>query len=155
MRERFIRKFDISISRAKKPPEQSGGELGSNPQRGLINMSNYIKATKDGISYNPDVRAPIRRVKKNMSYEEMVRCPVTNSENAFKSSSILSKMGGKSMTYGNIEGMSLTMICRIDDDITNDTVVVRGERGNYWIVEIEGNNYSISKSCSIFVTFED
>ena len=117
-------------------------------------MSNYIKETKDDTQYNIEVRVPIRRVKKGMSFEEMARSPVINMENRYKSSSILSKLDGKNRTFSNLEGMELTMVCRVHDDITEDTVVVRGERGNFYIVEIDGKKYSVNKSCALFVEKE-
>ncbi len=117
-------------------------------------MSNYIKETKDGTQYNTEVRVPIRRVRKGMSFEEMARSPIINMENRYKSSSILSKLDGKNRTFSDIEGMELTMVCRIHDDITEDNVIVRGERGNFYIVEIEGKKYSINRSCVLFVEKE-
>lgn len=117
-------------------------------------MSNYIKETKDDTPYNMEVRVPIRRVKKGMSFEEMARSTIINMENRYKSSSILSKLDGKNRTFSDLEGRELTMVCRVHDDITEDTVVVRGEHGNFYIVEIEGKKYSVNKSCALFVEKE-
>ena len=47
------------------------------------------------------------------------------------------------------------MFCKIHDDITQDEVIVRGEMGNFYIVEIEGVLYSVNKSCAMFVKIED
>lgn len=117
-------------------------------------MSNYIKETKDGADYSIEVRAPVRRVKKGMSFEEMQRAPIINMENRYKSSSILSKLDGKNRTFSDLEGREVTMICRVHEDITEDNVIVRGERGNFYIVEIEGNKYSVNKCCALFIQKE-
>ena len=47
------------------------------------------------------------------------------------------------------------MFCKIHDDVTQDEVTVRGEMGNFYIVEIDGVLYSINKSCATFVKIED
>ena len=118
-------------------------------------MSNYIQETKDGTQYELEVRVPVRRVKKGMSFEEMARSPIINSVNRYKSSSILSKLDGKNRTFSDLEGTVQTMICRVHDDITEDRVTIRGEHGNFYIVEISGKKYSVNKSCALFVEFEE
>ena len=76
-------------------------------------MSNYIKQTKDGSNFNIEVRAPIRKAKPTDSLEDMLKAPVINAENRFKSSSILSKLDGKSRTFSNIEGVAVKMVTKV------------------------------------------
>ena len=118
-------------------------------------MSNYIKKTKEGSNFNIEVRAPIRRATATESYENIIKSVPINTENKFKSSSILSKLDGKNRTFSNIEGVTVMMLCKIHDDVTQDEVTVRGEMGNFYIVEIDGVLYSINKSCATFVKIED
>lgn len=118
-------------------------------------MSNYVKKTKDGSNFNIEVRAPIRKAKATDKYEDIVKFAPINTESKFKSSSILSKLDGKNRTYSNIEGVSVSMFCKVHEDITQDAVIVRGEMGNFYIVEIDGELYSVAKSCATFVKFEE
>lgn len=118
-------------------------------------MSNYIKKTKEGSNFNIEVRAPIRRATATENYEDIVKSVPINTENKFKSSSILSKLDGKNRTFSNIEGVTVMMFCKIHDDVTQDEVTVRGEMGNFYIVQIDGVLYSINKSCAMFVKIED
>lgn len=130
------------------------GTLRRNPIE-VENMSNYVKETKDETQYSIEVRVPVRRVKDGMTFEEMSRAPIINIENRFKSTSILSKLDGKNRTFSNIEGMAVTMVCRVHDDVTSDEVIVRGERGNFYIVEIGDKKYSVNKSCAMFTVKEE
>lgn len=113
-------------------------------------MSNYIKKTKDGANYNPEVHAPIRRVSDDMTFDQMKRAEVTNVQNKFKSSSILSMLDGANRYYSDIEGVTVKMIAKIHDTVYTDTVIVRGDMGNFYIVEIDGEKYSVSKNCVVF-----
>lgn len=85
----------------------------------------------------------------------MLKAPVMNVENRFKSTSILSKLDGKGKTYSDIEGVTVLMITEVQGDVMTDEVIVRGEMSNFYIVEIDGVKYSVLKSCATFVKFED
>lgn len=135
-------------------PAPNGG-ASSTPEKEIDKVSNYIKQTKDGSNYNYEVRAPIRKAKKNDSIEDMLKAPVMNVENRFKSTSILSKLDGKGKTYSDIEGVTVLMITEVQGDVMTDEVIVRGEMSNFYIVEIDGVKYSVLKSCATFVKFED
>lgn len=114
-------------------------------------MSNYIKKTKDGADYNPVVNAPIHAFTGEMkTYEEMARAPVTNIVSKFESSSILSMLDTRQKNYADISGMNLRMVCSVQNKTFSDDVVVVGERGNFYIVEIDGEKYSVNKACAIF-----
>lgn len=125
------------------------------PRKRIDKLSNYIKQTKDGSNYNYEVRAPIRKAKKTDSIEDMLKAPIMNVENRFKSTSILSKLDGKGKTYSDIEGVTVLMITEVQGDVMSDEVIVRGEMSNFYIVEIDGVKYSVLKSCATFVKFED
>lgn len=118
-------------------------------------MSTYIRQTRQGENYALEVRVPIRRVRNGMSFEEMQRAPIINIESRYRTKSILSKLDGINRTFSNIEGMNVTMVCRIHEDITEDEVIVRGMTPNYYIVEINKVQYSVNKSCAIFTIMEE
>lgn len=114
-------------------------------------MSNYIKKTKEDAEYNPIVYAPIRAVSEGMKTEEYARAPIMNVVSAFESSSILSMLDSRSKQFSDISGMAVTMSCHVQDKYTEDEVTVVGERGNFYIVEIDGVKYSVNKGCATFI----
>lgn len=113
-------------------------------------MSNYIKKTREG-EFNPFVRAPLRRANPNADYEEIARSPITNIESLFKSDSILSKLDSRQKNFSDVTGVSCIMVARINEEVFRDKVTIKGEKGNFFVVEIDGTDYSVSKTCVLFV----
>ena len=110
----------------------------------------YIQKARDIDNVNIEVKAPIKNVTKDMSFEEMVRAAPINTVDKFESNSILSQLKTGNQTYTDIAGMTLKMYARIDDKIFEDTVTIKGERGNFFYIEINGEIYSIYKTIVIF-----
>ena len=112
---------------------------------------NYIQKARRIESINDRLCVPLLDVPDtSIPFDEMRKCSAVNAVKPEKSTSILSQLAKNQIVYTNICGCTVRMISRIHDDVFVDEVIIRGERGNFYYVEINGEVYSIYKTIVIF-----
>lgn len=118
-------------------------------------MCNRIMRTRTLDRVRKEVHAPLRAGSRDMTESQLATAPIVNGGGRFKSGSILNSPGNRCVSYTDIAGQHVLMFTRMDGYLYVDEITVIGERGNYYIVDIDGAYYSILKSMTSFVRYEE
>jgi len=119
-------------------------------------MADIVKARNAGNNSGP-VLAPLYDAPIDCQWDSITTFPVLNQarrENVADCKSILSKLD-MGTTLASIDGMTVTMVSKIGNDVckdtVKDTVKVIGATNMAFVVEIAGTEYSVKKSIVRFI----
>ena len=100
-----------------------------------------------------EVHAPLRQFFPDKSALELSVAPIVNAISKYKSGSILNSPANKAVTYSDIAGEEVKMITNVGGYYYMDDAKIIGQRGNYYIVEVEGSLWSVAKGITAFVRY--
>lgn len=115
-------------------------------------MADIVKARNAGNNSGP-VLAPLYDAPIDAQWDSIPTFPVVNETkraNVADCKSILSKLD-MGTTLASIDGMTVTMVSKIGNDICKDTVKVIGSTNMAYVIEIAGTEYSVKKSIVRFI----
>lgn len=118
-------------------------------------MCNQVMKTRTLKRVKTEVHAPLREYVEGKTPLELSVAPIVNAGGMYESSSLLNSPYNKFVRYSDLAGMTVLMISRVGSFYYRDVVTIVGERGNYYIVTINGVHYSVSKSIVTFVRYEN
>lgn len=115
-------------------------------------MSDIVKARNAGNNSGP-VNAPLYDAPIDCQWDSIPTFPVVNEvkrTNSAGCTSILSKLD-MGTALSSIDGMTVTMVAKIGNDVCKDVVRVVGSTNTAYVVNIEGVEYSVRKSVVRFI----
>lgn len=115
-------------------------------------MSDIVKARNAGNNSGP-VNAPLYDAPLDAQWDSIPTFPIVNElkkVNTAGCTSILSKLD-LGTTLSSIDGMTVTMVAKIGNDVCKDTVRVVGSTNTAYVVDIGGTEYSVRKSVVRFI----
>lgn len=115
-------------------------------------MSDIVKARNAGNNSGP-VKAPLYDAPIDCQWDSIPTFPIVNElkkVNTAGCTSILSKLD-MGTTLSSIDGMTVTMVAKIGNDVCKDTVEVVGSTNTAYVVKIGDVEYSVRKSVVRFI----
>lgn len=116
-------------------------------------MADIVKSRNRGQNGGP-VKVPLYQCGSDVQWDSITTMPVVNKvvfKGAGSGTSILSVLAKNTEEYTDISGEIVTMIAKIGDNVFSDVVKVIGCTNTGFVVEIEGEEYTVRRSIVRFV----
>lgn len=110
--------------------------------------TDIVKARNQGANVGP-VKAPLYQITNDTRYEGITSMPVLNkieSEPKAFGGSILDCIVKTTSEFEDLSGRTVTMVAKIGENVTRDTVKVIGCTNSAYVVEINGVEYSVRRA---------
>lgn len=116
-------------------------------------MADIVKSRNRGQNGGP-VKVPLYQCGSDVQWDSITTMPVINKvvfKGAGLGTSILSVLAKDTEEYTDISGKTVTMIAKIGESVFSDVVKVIGCTNTGFVVEIEGEEYTVRRSIVRFI----